>query len=132
MGSTVAPVGTTPPQAAPTMKSLGKDDFLKLLSIQMQHQDPLNPTDDKEFMAQLAQFSSLEQLQNLGAATEQMGLAEEASRGVAMIGKNVGWVDAKGAAQSGQVSAVTLGQNAITLKVGDQTIDLGEVQTVTA
>src|SRR5690554_352678 len=45
--------------------AMGKDAFLQLLVNQLRHQDPLSPVDDKEFLAQMAQFSSLEQMQNL-------------------------------------------------------------------
>lgn len=48
--------------------NLGKDEFLNLLVTQMSNQDPLKPTSDTEFIAQMAQFSSLEQMQNLNAS----------------------------------------------------------------
>jgi len=53
------------------MQNLGKDDFLELLITKLQHQDPLSPMDDEDFIAQLAQFSSLEQMANIseGIAT---------------------------------------------------------------
>ena len=59
----VPPSGTT--TATNPYGALGKDEFLQLLVTQMQYQDPLNPTSDTEFIAQMAQFSSLEQMQNL-------------------------------------------------------------------
>ncbi|GAB4233408.1 MAG: flagellar hook assembly protein FlgD [Deltaproteobacteria bacterium] len=52
--------------------AMGKDDFLKLLFTQLKYQDPQNPVDDREFAAQLAQFSSLEQMTNMGASLGEL------------------------------------------------------------
>jgi len=72
--------------------SLGKDDFLTLLVAQLENQDPFNPTDEKEMISQLAQFSSLEQLTNISETLES-GLsvlnAQTATSAVSYIGKSI-------------------------------------------
>lgn len=61
---------------------LGKDEFIKLLITQLRHQDPMNPVDDKEFIGQMAQFSALEQMQNVSAGINSV-------RGATLLGKEV-------------------------------------------
>ncbi len=51
---------------------LGKNEFLKILMTQLQHQDPLNPMDDREFISQMATFSSLEQMMGMAESIEQL------------------------------------------------------------
>jgi len=73
-------------------QTLDKDDFLSLLITQLQHQDPLNPTDSVEFTAQLAQFSSLEQLGNVNANLIQLQNFQASinnSQAVSLIGKEI-------------------------------------------
>lgn len=79
-------------QSSAPVKILGKDDFLSLLVTQLQNQDPLNPTDSTEFTAQLAQFSSLEQLHNINdnlKNMEQFQIAMTNSQAVSYIGKEI-------------------------------------------
>jgi flagellar basal-body rod modification protein FlgD len=73
VGSTAtAPSTPALPKAA---DSMGRDAFLKLLVTQLQHQDPTKPQSDAEFIAQLAQFSSLESLQTMQQTLEKIGTA---------------------------------------------------------
>jgi len=72
--------------------TLGKDDFLNLLITQLQNQDPLSPMDSTEFSAQLAQFSSLEQLSNVNENLETLLLYQGSlnnSQAVSFIGKTI-------------------------------------------
>ncbi|SDN28163.1 flagellar hook assembly protein FlgD [Alkalicoccus daliensis] len=71
---------------------LDKDAFLKILLTQLQHQDPMNPMEDKEFIAQMAQFSSLEQITNLNETMKKMFEQQQKSDFVShsdLIGKKV-------------------------------------------
>ncbi len=73
-------------------QTLGKDDFLKLLVTQLQNQDPLNPTDSTEFVSQLAQFSSLEQLSSVNDNLKIVQLFEQSinnSQAITFVGKTV-------------------------------------------
>jgi flagellar basal-body rod modification protein FlgD len=73
-------------------KDLGKDDFLNLLVTQMTNQNPLEPMGDTEFLAQMAQFSSLEQMQNIASGMDMLALTQTAatnSQMVNLIGKRV-------------------------------------------
>ena len=74
------PVGqtpsTTPAETTPVRKdALGREAFLQLLVTQLQHQDPTQPLADAEFIAQLAQFSSLEQLTHIQQTLQDIGAA---------------------------------------------------------
>ncbi|MFJ7950529.1 flagellar hook assembly protein FlgD [Lysinibacillus sp. NPDC096418] len=73
---------------------LGKDAFLKLLITQLQNQDPTNPMDDREFIAQMAQFSSLEQMQNMTKAMESLLASQQQTQLMnysTFVGKEVKW-----------------------------------------
>lgn len=74
--------------------ALGKDDFLKILITQLQNQDPTSPMDDKEFIAQMAQFSSLEQMQNLNTSMTNLISLQTQSNLISygqFIGQEVNW-----------------------------------------
>jgi len=74
--------------------TLGKDDFLKLLMTQLQNQDPTNPLQDTEFIAQMAQFSSIEQLTNLNSSFQAFMDQQQQGQLISynqFIGKDITW-----------------------------------------
>jgi flagellar basal-body rod modification protein FlgD len=127
MATTVADATAIKTQTATATKKtamddLGKDAFLKLLMAQLSNQDPLNPMSDTEFISQMAQFSSLEQMTNLNTSMS----AIQAS---SMIGKFITW-GKDGKELGGIVSATLTVNGEPTLVVGNSSIKLSEVLSV--
>lgn len=109
--------------------NLGKDDFLNLLVTQLRYQDPLEPTDDKEFIAQMAQFSSLEQMQNLNSTMAN-------SQAFSLVGRYITATTTDDNTKEvstveGQVSTVKMNKGKVYLVVGNKDVELSSVTNVT-
>ncbi len=87
---------------------MDKDDFLKLLIAQLSHQDPTKPMEDREFIAQMAQFSSLEQMTNMNANLGKVASLISSNQAVSLLGKVVDIVDGDRLV-SGKVDKVSAG-----------------------
>ncbi|OUM97411.1 MAG: hypothetical protein BAA04_05255 [Firmicutes bacterium ZCTH02-B6] len=114
---------------------LGKDAFLRLLVTQLRYQDPINPVKDQEFIAQLAQFSALEQMNNMASQMERLadfhwqfgGLGQA----VSLLGRTVVILDPlTGAPITGKVDGVYLDNGTPMLIVGERRFSLGDVLEV--
>ncbi|MEG7378331.1 flagellar hook assembly protein FlgD [Bacillus subtilis] len=103
--------------------SLGKDEFLKILMAQVQNQDPLNPVDDKEFISQMATFSSLEQMVNLNTTMAQFVEKQDPfTTYLDWMGKEVSWTADGGATEkTGTVNSVKQSKGKYYLVLNDGT-----------
>jgi flagellar basal-body rod modification protein FlgD len=110
--------------------SLGQDAFLKLLVAQMQHQDPMAPTDSSQMMSQMAQFTSVEQLTNLSTSMTALQMNQDFNGSVALIGKSVTYQAADHSQVTGTVSAVTAGKDGAILTVDGKQVNSGDVVKV--
>ena len=111
--------------------ALGKDDFLKLLVGQLQHQDPLNPSTDQDFIGQMAQFSMLEQVTNLAKSNDKMAKTLDGQRATGLLGKTVTYKAADGNPAQGVVQKVSIDGDKTTLTVdGTGDIDPAAVTEV--
>jgi flagellar basal-body rod modification protein FlgD len=119
--------------AAAATKSavMGKDDFLKLLVAQLQHQDPMNPMDDKEFMGQMAQFSTLEQITNVGSAMQNLASSSDMSRGVALLGHGVTYTTDDDTTASGTAKALQVKDGQVFVSVDGTLVDPSTITEVT-
>lgn len=107
---------------------LGKDDFLKLLITQLSNQDPTNPMENTEFIAQMAQFSSLEQMTNMNESFAKMASMINSSQAANTIGKTVE-INVGDTTINGIVEATTMGQNPQVL-VNGMYYDLNKINAI--
>jgi flagellar basal-body rod modification protein FlgD len=98
-------------------QNLGKDDFLKILITQLSYQDPTAPMEDKEFIAQMAQFSTLEQMTGMAANFNKLTAMLTGTEASAALGKSVEITDGDRVTQ-GVVKAITRGDNPMVLVNG--------------
>jgi flagellar basal-body rod modification protein FlgD len=112
----------------PFKAELDKDDFLKILITQLQYQDPTNPMQDKEFIAQMAQFSSLEQMTNMANSFGKLSSVLNSSEAQSLLGRNVEVMDGEKAIY-GKVSQVVRGEFPLVM-VNGSFYDLDQVSKV--
>jgi flagellar basal-body rod modification protein FlgD len=117
-------------------QELGKDEFLKILVAELQNQDPTNPMDNKDFITQMAQFSTLEQMQNM---TESLQKYLEAQSGIndssiitqsaTLIGKNV-LAEVDGTEVEGQVDSIFIKDSAPYAVIGENTVPVSSISKI--
>ena len=127
-GATGATGATPSTSIAAKSKELGdKDTFLKLLVAQLKYQDPSNPADSTQFLAQTAQFTQVEKLGDIADLLKSQRLTGVSS----LVGHNVTYMDENGAHQSGVISAAKLnGDSEPTLRIGNTDVQLSKVMEV--
>ena len=109
---------------------LDQDTFLKLLVAQMKYQDPMNPTDGTQFIAQTAQLTQVQTLQSLESTTTDLLSAQQLLNASALIGKTVTYTGPGGSVVTGVVTSAHFGGSTPTLRVGDTDVPLPSVTEV--
>lgn len=109
------------------VKALGQEDFLKLLSVQFQSQDPMKPMEDTAFIAQMAQFTSLEQSSAMSATMTEIRGQQQIATANSYLGLHAVVEDAEGNLLSGQVTAVDTTTDKPMLEIGGRYYDLSAV-----
>ncbi len=113
-------------------EQFGKDTFLKLLVAQLKYQDPTSPTEGAEFLAQTAQFTVVEKLEELAKTNAELLKAERLTTATSMIGRSVTYTSTEGTEATGVVTATRTGPLGPVLVVGNDEIQLGSVTAIAA
>lgn len=129
---TAVPAAPAPQAGASASGGLDKQAFLELLVTQLRYQDPTSPMDTNALMAQTTQLSTMESLTELSATQRESFALQMRSSAAALVGQQITWTDADGAARSGVVGAVSYAAGVPSVRVGDTDVALDAVSSVTA
>jgi flagellar basal-body rod modification protein FlgD len=117
---------------ATAKNTLTTQDFLQLLSTQMQNQDPLQPMDDTAYLAQMAQFTSLQQMNTLTSTVAQLSSSQQNLGASSYLGKTVKMNDGNNSTVSGVVTSVDLSGTTPTLQVNGTSYPLTSLLSVSS
>lgn len=115
---------------SPITSQLGTQQFLQLLVAQTQHQDPLQPTSNQDFLAQLAQFSSLGSLEELNDQFSSFASGQQLAQSATLLGHNATYGPT--AAESGSVEGLRSGDSGVEALINSQWIPVDRVLSVLA
>ncbi len=111
--------------------ALGKDSFLKLLVTELRHQDPTKPMEDKDFIAQMAQFSSLEQISNLNKEIKNLVASSKSSEAYGLLGREIEAYDpVQKKPVKGTVSSVFFKGEELMMRVGKEDVLMKDIHSV--
>jgi flagellar basal-body rod modification protein FlgD len=136
MNNVTAADSTSPPvtpgtSVSRTDNSMGQDDFLQLMMLQLKNQDPLNPSDPTQYLSELANFSTLQQETSIAASSQQSATQQSTAAALGLLGHTVSYTDSGGATQSGAVQKIDFTSSGPTLTIGGQSgITLGAITEV--
>lgn len=98
--------------------SLGMQDLMKILLTQLQYQDPTQPMDNAQFVAQIAQFATLDETRQMNDSMTQLVAAQSLSQSVGLLGRTVGYTSSSSSSSAtGQVTSIALSDGVPTLSV---------------
>jgi flagellar basal-body rod modification protein FlgD len=110
-----------------------KQMFLELMVAQLRYQDPMNPADSGEFLAQSAQFTALEKMQDVADRTAELLGAQMAFGASALVGRHVSWLGEDGTTtKTGTIDGVTFGATGPVFDIDGTDVPLGAILSVTA
>ncbi len=129
-----AALGTSPTRASSTqddvLGNLDLGDFLKLMIVELQNQDPLSPLENSEILAQISQIRAIGATSELSDTLNAVLFGQNIANASNLLGKEVRALDEDGERVSGIVDKVTIAGGAVLVHIGEKTVELSNVSEI--